>query len=169
MDRVLYLVVCAAPPASEAHQLAELVMRRGWTVHVIATPAALAWIDRDALTRLTGSPVRSEYRLPGEAAPLPPADAIVVAPATFNTANKLRYGIADNMAVGVLCECLRVGIPILLAPNVKEVLAQHPAFPESLRRLGEWGVRVMEQSDAARGTRMASWEAIAQEITHLAG
>lgn len=158
--KTLYLIICAAPPASETHHLAELARERGWDVHVLATPDALAWIDRDALAGLTGNPPRSEYRLPGEAKSLPSADVVVVAPATFNTINKFRYGIADNFAVGVLCECLQAEVPIVIAPNVKAVLAEHPAFEDSLRQLAEWGVQVLPQADFEGGSRMASWDDI---------
>jgi hypothetical protein len=64
------------------------------------------------------------------------------------------------MAVGVLCECLCAGVPIVLAPNVKAVLAEHPAFPASLRELASWGVHMLEQAPQPRGVRMAPWEAI---------
>jgi phosphopantothenoylcysteine decarboxylase len=162
--RVLYMVVCAAPPASDAHELVKLAQAAGWEVCVIATPDAMHWIDPAMLTELTGYDVRSEYRSAGEAKSLPEADAIAVAPATFNTVNKFRAGIADNMAVGVLCECLRAGVPIVLAPNVKAVLAEHPAFPASLRELASWGVHVLDQAPQPRGVRMAPWEAILEAV-----
>jgi phosphopantothenoylcysteine synthetase/decarboxylase len=116
------------------------------------------------LAELTGYDVRSEYRAADEAKSLPDADAIAVAPATFNTVNKFRAGIADNMAVGVLCECLRAGVPIVLAPNVKAVLAEHPAFPASLHELASWGVHVLEQAPQPRGVRMAPWDAILEAV-----
>ena len=163
-QRVLYVVVCAAPPASDAHELVKLAQAAGWEVCVIATPEAMHWIDPTMLAELTGYDVRSEYRAAGEAKSLPDADAIAVAPATFNTVNKFRAGIADNMAVGVLCECLRAGVPIVLAPNVKVVLAEHPAFPASLRELAAWGVHVLEQAPQPRGVRMAPWEAILEAV-----
>jgi Flavoprotein len=100
--RVLYVVVCAAPPASDVHELVKLAQAVGWRVCVIATPEAMHWIDPAMLAELTGYDVRSEYRSSGETKSLPEADAIAVAPATFNTVNKFRAGIADNMAVGVL-------------------------------------------------------------------
>jgi len=162
--RVLYVVVCAAPPASEVHELVKLAQAAGWEVCVIATPEAMHWIDPAMLAELTGYDVRSEYRAAGEAKSLPDADAIAVAPATFNTVNKFRAGIADNMAVGMLCECLRAGVPIVLAPNVKAVLAEHPAFPASLRELASWGVHVLEQAPQPRGVRMAPWEAILEAV-----
>jgi phosphopantothenoylcysteine decarboxylase len=150
--RVLYAVVCAAPPASEVHELVKLAQAAGWEVCVIATPEAMHWIDPPMLAELTGYDVRSEYRAAGEAKSLPEADAIAVAPATFNTVNKFRAGIADNMAVGVLCECLRAGVPIVLAPNVEAVLAERPAFPASLRELASWGVHVLEQAHSLAGS-----------------
>ncbi len=162
--RVLYVVVCAAPPASDVQELVKLAQAVGWEVCVIATPEAMHWIDPAMLTELTGYDVRSEYRSVAEAKSLPDADAIAVAPATFNTVNKFRAGIADNMAVGVLCECLRAGVPIVLAPNVKAVLAEHPAFPANLRELASWGVHVLEQAPQPRGVRMAPWEAILEAV-----
>ena len=162
--RVLYLIVCAAPPASDAHELVKLAQAAGWEVCVIATPEAMHWIEPAMLAELTGYDVRSEYRAAGEAKSLPDADAIAVAPATFNTVNKFRGGISDNMAVGVLCECLRAGVPIVLAPNAKAVLAEHPAFPASLRELASWGVHVLEQDPQPRGVRMAPWESILEAV-----
>jgi phosphopantothenoylcysteine decarboxylase len=84
--RVLYAVVCAAPPASEVHELVKLAQAASWEVCVIATPEAMHWIDPPMLAELTGYDVRSEYRAAGEAKSLPEADAIAVAPATFNCA-----------------------------------------------------------------------------------
>jgi phosphopantothenoylcysteine synthetase/decarboxylase len=78
----------------------KLAQAAGWEVCVIATPEAVHWIDPAMLAELTGYDVRSEYRAADEAKSLPDADAIAVAPATFNTVNKFRAGIADNMAVG---------------------------------------------------------------------
>ena len=39
--RVLTIIVCGAGPASEVGQLIKLAQERGWTVQVVATPAAL--------------------------------------------------------------------------------------------------------------------------------
>jgi malonyl CoA-acyl carrier protein transacylase len=42
---VLYVVVCAAPPAAELQDLVKLAQAAGWEVAVTATPDALAFID----------------------------------------------------------------------------------------------------------------------------
>ena len=63
-SRVLYLVVCAAPPAQHIGELVALLMDEGWSVCVIPTPQAAAWIDAAALAEQTGHPVRDDYRRP---------------------------------------------------------------------------------------------------------
>jgi hypothetical protein len=82
--RVLTVIVCGAGPGSEVGQLIRLAQEDGWTVQVVATPAALDFLDVPAIEALTGSPVRSQYRKPGEPRSRP-ADATIVAPATYNT------------------------------------------------------------------------------------
>src|SRR6185437_11264225 len=82
--RNLVVIVCGAGPASEVGKLVKLAQERGWTVRLIATPAALPFLNTAELDALTGSPVRSEYRSPGEPRS-PKADAVIVAPATYNT------------------------------------------------------------------------------------
>jgi len=166
--RVVYAIVCGAPPASDIHVLVKLAQAAGWDVCVIPTPEGRRWLDADALTELTGHPVRSTFVLPGEGESLPEADAILVAPATLNTINKFRYGIADTFAVGVLCEARGLGVPIVLAPNVKDVLASHPAFEESLRELRRWGVHVLEQAPIPRGVRLPPWDALVEKLNQIA-
>jgi phosphopantothenoylcysteine synthetase/decarboxylase len=165
LGRVLYIIACAAPPAAEVHDLVKLAVTSGWEVCVITTPEAATWVDADQLVELTGRPVRSQYHRSDEPEGFPEADAILVAPATFTTINKFRHGIADNYAVGTLCECLRAGVPIVLAPNVNKLLEEHPAFPESLDTLRSWGVHVMDQAPVPRGPRIAPWAAILAEVS----
>jgi hypothetical protein len=62
---VVYAIVCGAGRASAVGRLIEQAHERGWDVHVIATPAALDFLDLNALEGQTGHPVRSEYAKPG--------------------------------------------------------------------------------------------------------
>ncbi|HEX2317003.1 MAG TPA: flavoprotein, partial [Thermomonospora sp.] len=120
-----------------------LAQGAGWRVCVIATPLGLRFVDADGLAALTGEPVRSEFRMPGESNGLPAADAVVVAPATFNTINKWASGITDTFAVGLLCELMGFGVPILAVPLLKDALARHVAFGRNVEALRSMGVRVM--------------------------
>jgi phosphopantothenoylcysteine synthetase/decarboxylase len=161
---LVYIVVCAAPPAARVEELVVLARRRGWSVAVVASPDAVPFVDEVALERATGYPVRTRWRLPDEPASVPDADAVVVAPATFNTLNKWVAGIADTVATGTLAEYLGRAVPIVVAPNVNADLAQHPTFRSNLRVLGEWGVTVLSDDTAPRNDRMASWSTIVEAL-----
>ncbi|MDG4792953.1 flavoprotein [Micromonospora sp. WMMD1082] len=141
-QRVLALVVCAAPPALRIGELIDFLQEDGWTVCLTATPTAATWIDREALANQTGYPVRVEWRKPGEPEPHPPATAVAVVPATFNVINKWAQGINDTLALGILNETLGAGIPVYAFPNVKAQLAAHPSYDRHLRLIQEAGVAV---------------------------
>jgi|SRR5690606_25533390 phosphopantothenoylcysteine synthetase/decarboxylase len=142
MSKVLYVVVCAAGPAVEAGRLVVMAQERGWTVQVVATPSALGFTDVAELERLTGRPVRSQYRRPHEPKPAR-ADAIIVAPATYNTINKFAQGITDTYALGVLAEAPGLGIPVVVLPFVNSALASRAPFVRSVAGLRDEGVRVL--------------------------
>ena len=140
--RVLYVIVCGAGPAGEVGRLVELAQDRGWTVQVIATPSALAFIDVPKLEAQTGRPVRSEYRSPGEPKS-PRADAIIIAPATYNTINKWANGISDTYALGILAETTGLAIPTVVLPFVNTALASRPPFQRSIQALRTEGIQIL--------------------------
>ena len=78
---VLYVVVGAAPAAASVAGFVRLAQDAGWLVRVIATPMGERFIDVAQLAALTGDRVRIGFRMPDEPDELPPADAVVVAPA----------------------------------------------------------------------------------------
>ena len=84
---------------------------------VIPTPQALKFIDRPALEEQTNFPVRAEYEQPRTAEALPPPDAVLVCPATFNTINKWAYGLADTLALALLTEAVGLNLPLVAAPR----------------------------------------------------
>jgi hypothetical protein len=140
--RVLAVVVCGAGPATAIGTLIALAQERGWTVQVIATPAALQFFDRAAVEKQAGSPVKSQYSKPGAPRSRIP-DAIVVAPATYNTINKWAQGISDTYALGVLAEITGVDVPIVVLPFVNSALASRAPFRRSVESLRGEGVRIL--------------------------
>ncbi|MET7485237.1 flavoprotein [Streptomyces sp. NPDC005538] len=141
----LYVVVCAAGIAADITKLITAAQERDWEVGVIATPVAMGgFFDTAAVEARTGRPIRSAWRTPGDPRPFPPPDAVLVAPATFNTINKWAAGTADTLALGTLCEAHGLGVPTAVLPCVGEALAAHPAYQASLIRLRGMGVRFGE-------------------------
>lgn len=148
--KALTLVVCGAGPASEVSQLISQAQERDWDVRVVATPAALEFIDDGALLAQTGHPVRSQYRQPGEPRQSTRADVVIVAPASFNTINKWAAGISDNYALGILAEAPGLRIPVVVLPFVNAALAARPAYQRSVAALKAESVRVLDGDPGVR-------------------
>lgn len=124
---------------------------RGWDVCLGLTPTAARRLGEQLpeLERLTGHPVRSEYKLPGEPDVWPPADAIPFTPATFNTVNAWALGLTSSFVVGVVAEGIAKRIPTVTMPCVNAAYVQHPASGirhptdrgDAPRRRGDGAVR----------------------------
>jgi phosphopantothenoylcysteine synthetase/decarboxylase len=140
---VLYLIVCGSPVAARVGTMVDLAQADGWDVCVVSTPDGRKFIDPSGLARQTGHPVRSVYKNPGDPDVLPAADAMIVAPATVNTVNKLAAGIADTLALGLVVEGWGKGLPIVLLPYTNFAMAAYPAFLQSIERLRSWGFTVL--------------------------
>lgn len=143
--RTLYLFGSAAPPVLDIARVITDAQDQGWDVCLGLTPTAADWLadDHDHLEQLSGHPVRSRYKRPGDPDVWPPADAILLAPATFNTLNQWAAGLTSTFIVGVVAEAIGKGIPLITMPCVNAAYVQHPAFEPSVQRLRGAGVTVL--------------------------
>jgi hypothetical protein len=146
---VLYVIACAASSATLVPNLVIQAQAKAWKVCVIATPQGTKFMDIPLLERLTGYPVRNDYKRPDEPDVLPRGDAIIVFPASFNTTNKWALGISDTLALGILCEYTGLKMPIVTVPCFRTGggLDGHPAFFRSLQMLRDYGVRVLYEPE----------------------
>lgn len=142
-QKALYIIACGAPPARDVSRLVEAAQEKEWDTCVLATPSAMKFLNSPALMKQTGHPVRSDYKDPEDADSLPPADAVIVAPATVNTINKWAAGICDTLALGILVEGIGKRLPIVAMPFTNYAQAAHPAFEENIEKLRSWGVHVL--------------------------
>jgi phosphopantothenoylcysteine synthetase/decarboxylase len=165
---VLYLVISGAPAPEGLAALVKLCQEHGWRVVVFATPMGLRFADVSRLKGLTGEPVRCEYRMPGTGKSMPPANAVLACPLTFTSVNKLAGGIADNLAIGLICEMAGYGVPIVVVPHCKPQLASHPAFGQSVATLRCMGMQVIFDPDAPYEHRMPSWREIVAALPTVA-
>jgi hypothetical protein len=150
--------------------LVQPLLDDGHQVAIILTPTAATWLDhigeRQRLADLTGLPVRSDPRLPGESSPHPKIDVYVGAPLTANSTAKLALGIADNQALTVLCE--NVGTtPMIIFPRINAAHARQPAWSSHINGLRSVGVELIYGSDIwplaeprSAGPRDLPWPAI---------
>lgn len=160
MTNTLYLIACAAPPARHIATGIRAAQAAGWDVCLVLTPSAYRWAEEDGrgeldeLRHLTGHPVRHRYKLPSEEDVLPAPDALLVAPATFNTLNKWAAGIADTLALGLITEAIGLRTPLVALPYLNRAQAAHPALAHSVAFLREAGVTVLlDDGQGAGGFR----------------
>ena len=157
MSRVLYLFACGAGPAGDVADLARLAIAGGWDPYVGATPAGWEFLDVDGLIEVTGHEPRCGWS--GRSSGWPPAQGIIVAPATINTVDKIAAGITDTWAVSVIVECLGLGVPIVIAPNVNPALGRHRRYRQNVEELRSWGITVLWHPDgAAPPAWMVPWD-----------
>lgn len=140
----LQIVVCGAGPAADVTQLVRAAQEQAWTAAVTATPSAMDFIDPEPLESFTGHPVRSTYQSsPGTRRSLPATDALVIAPATYNSINKIALGLADNYAMTSVAELIGRQVPTLIVPFVNAALAARAPFRHAVASLRDEGVRVL--------------------------
>lgn len=148
MTSHLQIVVCAAGPAADVTQLVTTATQQSWTTAVTATPNALDFIDAEAIRRLTGHPVRSTYRSsPGTLRSLRAPDALIIAPATYNSVNKIALGIADNYAMTTIAELIGRQVPTVVVPFVNAALAARAPFQRAIACLRDERIRVLLGAD----------------------
>jgi phosphopantothenoylcysteine synthetase/decarboxylase len=140
----LRIVVCGGGVAAGVGRLVDEAVGRGWTVDVTATRSALDFLDPAEIVRASGRPVRTTYSFAPDGSRLsPPADALIVAPATYNTINKLAHGIADTYPLSSVAEAIGRGVPTVVVPAVNTALAARRPFQRSVAELRAEGVRVL--------------------------
>lgn len=156
------------------------LLEAGYQVAVTLTPTAGEWLTHigevDAITEVTGIPVRSRPRLPGQESPHPKIDAYVGAPLTANTVAKLALGIADNQALTILTENIGTDLPMILFPRINAAHARQPAWAEHIERLRSVGCQLAYGSDVwplreprTAGSRVLPWTVILDMVTDNLG
>jgi len=145
--RRVALMVTGGIAALRSPMTARRLRREGADVVAFASEEALRYVGRDALawatthalvTRL--SPAAEHL---GDDAPF---DAYLVAPATYNTINKLAVGIADNPLLATLASALgraeRGLARVLVAPTMHGTM-HNRILVDNLRRLRDLGVWIV--------------------------
>ncbi|GAB4431094.1 MAG: hypothetical protein Kow0031_12160 [Anaerolineae bacterium] len=141
--KAIYLVISGASAARCAPQLVEELAEIGLPVYTLLTENATRILSPYHLADLQGHTLIDSYfdaallngREPG---------LTVVAPATFNTLNKIAQGIADTLAHSLVAEAIGAGWPVIVAHSMNPALAAHPQVAQSLKNLQRWGVTVVE-------------------------
>jgi phosphopantothenoylcysteine synthetase/decarboxylase len=126
--------------------------------HNIISPYHLADLQGHTLVDSYFDPILLNGRAPG---------LTLVAPATFNTLNKISQGIADTLPHSLVAEAIGAGWPVVLAPSMNPYLANHPQVAQSLKNLQRWGVTVVEPQPKGDLLMMASVEKVIATVRRV--
>lgn len=145
--RRVALLVTGGIAAMKAPSVARALRRRGAEVVAFLSAQGARYVTAETLEWSTTHPVVT--RLTPAAEHLSdgaPFDAYLVAPATYNTVNKIARGIADTAVTATIASALgrlESGTTrVLVAPTLHGSL-HNSILTESLRRLQSMGVRVV--------------------------
>ena len=145
MKKNLVLGVTGSIAAHKAADLASLLTKQQWRVHVVMTADAQRFITPLPFKVLTRQPVVTDLyheesgwqpthiRLADE------ADLLLIAPATANVMARLAHGIADD-ALTCIALALQPKAKILIAPAMNGKMWLHPATQENAATLKARGV-----------------------------
>ena len=123
------------------------LVQNGYEVKVAASTAALQFVGAATLEGLTGQEVISDLWAHGHAMDHINwnrwADLIIVAPATANFINKISHGIGDDL-LSTMFLAHDFKKPYLISPAMNTMMYQHPITSESVGKLLQMGVKVLE-------------------------
>ena len=146
------LLVTGGIAAMKAPLIARALRRQGADVVAFTSTEALRYTTVDTLAWSTTNPVVTRLTPAGEhLSDSAPFAAYLVAPATYNTINKMRYGIADGVVTASLASALgRMAAgrtAVLVAPTMHGSM-HNPILTESLQALAGMGVRIIPPREA---------------------
>lgn len=145
--KTVILGVTGSIAAYKAASLCSMLVRNHCSVHVIMTKNAENFIHPLTFETLTKHKCLTDtfdrnFRYEVEHVSLGKlADFALVAPASANIIGKMANGIADDMLSTTLLACR---CPVAVAPAMNTAMYENPAVQENLRRLREYGVKVIE-------------------------
>ncbi len=140
-DRSIALCITGGIAAIETPKIARQLRRYGAAVKAYMTPSAQKFITPLPLEWATEQDVVSA--LSGRAEHICMEDAVVIAPATLNTINKITQGFADNVVTTLVASALGQGKPVYVAPTMHESLYENPVFQENLEKSKEYGMTII--------------------------
>ncbi len=145
-QKVVVLGVSSSIAAYKAANLASMLRKRGYDVHVIMTKNATEFISPLVFETLTNNVcVIDQFSRTGNyevehVALAKMADIVLIAPATANVIAKLANGIADDaLTTQVLaCTCKK-----LVAPAMNTNMYLNPVTQDNLKKLEHYGFTVI--------------------------
>ena len=167
-NKRIALLVTGSVAAMKAPLIARTLRRQGADVVAFASPEALRYTTVDALEWSTTNAVITKLTANAEhLSDENPFAAYVVAPATYNTINKMALGIADGVITSTLGSAIgrleQGKTRILIAPTMHGNL-HNSILTQSLHKLNSLGVDIIPPKVANGKNNLPEEKAIALAV-----
>jgi phosphopantothenoylcysteine synthetase/decarboxylase len=160
---VIYLIISGSEAARQVPQLLAELTTFERPLYTLLTENAASVISPLHLAEQPGHHLIDSYFDPALLPDRKPG-LVLVAPATFNTVNKISQGIADTLAHSLVAEAIGAGWPVVIAPAVNAALANHPQFALSWQTLAHWGVTLVPTRSDGATLKMAAVSSIVAAV-----
>lgn len=146
--RAILLGITGGIAAYKSAELANRLSKKGYSVHVVMTRGATAFVGRLTFESLTGNPVNVgmfseehiEPRFFKHIALARSGYLFLIAPATANVIAKLACGIADDLLTTTF---LTYEGTVMVAPAMNSSIYRNEAFQENLSKLESRGIEII--------------------------
>lgn len=144
----IVLAITGSIAAVETVKLAHALKRRGADVQGVMSEAACGILHPDAIAYATGKPVIT--RITGLVEHVTfcgdegTADLLLIAPCTGNTLAKIACGIDDTSVTTFATTAIGSKKPVIIVPAMHHSMYRHPAVPQHLSRLRDWGIQIID-------------------------
>ena len=168
--REIALLISGSIAAFKTPMVARELRRHGAQVTAYVSRSALRYVAAEALAWSCAKPVITELSAEAEhLSDTRPFDAYLLAPATYNTINKLATGIADTVITSALASALsRVSsgnAQLLIAPAMHGSL-HNPILESSIERLQQIGAMVIPPRDAYGKHNLPDDQVLVDAVIH---
>jgi phosphopantothenoylcysteine decarboxylase/phosphopantothenate--cysteine ligase len=166
-NKTIAFMITGSVAAMKSPLIIRALRRYGADVTVFVSQEGLRYVTSDVLRWSSNKPIidklspKSEHLHDGK-----PYDIYLLAPATYNTINKVAHGVADSLitttlasALGFMCNPSEYKTSILIAPAMHGSL-HNPILTESILRLHRVGVQFIKPRQEVGKNNLASKDII---------
>lgn len=148
-DKKILLHVTGSISCYKACELTSLLVKEGAEVQVTLSEGALRFLRPAVFEGLSKREALGQDMFARKPDCIPHitlaqnwADLIIVYPASANCISRLAGGLSDDL-FGAIFLANNFERPVLLAPAMNSNMFAHPATQENLRKLENWGTRIL--------------------------
>ncbi len=145
-DKNITIILSGSVACFKACILISNLKQHNFNIQTIATKSALKFIGEATLEAISGKTVLTQTFEKGSSLQhisiIDWSDLFIIYPASANTINKIKSGIADDL-VGAISLANNFRKPLWIAPAMNTNMLNHPATQNSLNTLKDWGATIL--------------------------